>query len=71
MVRLRHEPRRTRSTLWVVWPSAVPLSASKVRCAAQEGSAELDEIQMHAAQRLWKYNHSRPDMALGGITPKQ
>jgi hypothetical protein len=49
----------------------VALSASKVRCAAQEGSAELDEIQMHAAQRLWKYNHSRPDMALGGITPKQ
>jgi hypothetical protein len=42
-----------------------------VRCAAQEGSADLDEMDMSFEQRLWKYNHSRPDMALGGISLKQ
>ncbi|MTV53489.1 integrase core domain-containing protein, partial [Pseudoduganella buxea] len=31
----------------------------------------LDEIQEFAANWLWTYNHDRPNMALGGITPKQ
>ncbi|MBK6651148.1 MAG: hypothetical protein IPG42_16580 [Betaproteobacteria bacterium] len=26
---------------------------------------------MHATQWMWMYNHERPNMALGGITPKQ
>jgi putative transposase len=31
----------------------------------------LDEIQEFATNWLWTYNHDRPNMALGGITPKQ
>jgi putative transposase len=31
----------------------------------------LDEIQEFATHRLWTHNHDRPNMALGGITPKQ
>lgn len=31
----------------------------------------LDEIQAFATCLLWTYNHDRPNMALGGITPKQ
>jgi putative transposase len=31
----------------------------------------LDEIQQFATRWLWTYNHDRPHMALGGITPKQ
>jgi putative transposase len=31
----------------------------------------IDEIQNFATQWLWTYNHERPNMALGGITPKQ
>jgi putative transposase len=33
--------------------------------------SDLEEVQMHATQWMWKYNHDRPNMALGGITPKQ
>jgi putative transposase len=33
--------------------------------------ADLEEVQLHATQWMWKYNHDRPNMALGGITPKQ
>ena len=33
--------------------------------------ADLDEVQLHATQWMWKYNHDRPYMAFGGITPKQ
>lgn len=29
------------------------------------------EIQEFATNRLWTFNHDRPNMALGGITPKQ
>ena len=32
---------------------------------------DLDEVRDHATQWLWSYNHERPNMALGGITPKQ
>jgi putative transposase len=31
----------------------------------------LEEIQEFATNWLWTYNHDRPNMALGGITPKQ
>ncbi len=31
----------------------------------------LNEIQDFATRWLWTYNHERPNMALGGITPKQ
>lgn len=32
---------------------------------------DLDEVRDYATQWLWSYNHERPNMALGGITPKQ
>jgi putative transposase len=31
----------------------------------------LDEIQSFATHWIYGYNHHRPNMALGGITPKQ
>ena len=31
----------------------------------------IDEVQEFAKSWLWKYNHERPNMALGGLTPKQ
>ena len=31
----------------------------------------IDEVQELATKWLWSYNHERPNMAIGGITPKQ
>ena len=31
----------------------------------------IEEVQDFATHWLWTYNHERPNMALGGITPKQ
>lgn len=31
----------------------------------------IEEVQEYATQWMWIYNHERPNMALGGITPKQ
>jgi len=31
----------------------------------------LEEVQEFATRWLWHYNHERPNMGLGGITPKQ
>ena len=31
----------------------------------------IDDVQEQATKWLWTYNHLRPNMALGGITPKQ
>jgi len=31
----------------------------------------LEEVQGFATRWLWHYNHERPNMGLGGITPKQ
>ena len=31
----------------------------------------IDEVQESATRWLWTYNHERPNMALGGITPIQ
>jgi putative transposase len=33
--------------------------------------ANLAEMQDYATRWLWTYNHERPNMGLGGITPKQ
>jgi putative transposase len=33
--------------------------------------SEITEAQEQATQWLWHYNNERPNMALGGITPKQ
>jgi putative transposase len=32
---------------------------------------KLEEVQDHATEWCWQYNHERPHMALGGITPIQ
>jgi transposase InsO family protein len=32
---------------------------------------DLDEVRDFATDWIWKYNHERPHMALGGITPMQ
>jgi len=31
----------------------------------------LEQVQLFATQWMYQYNHERPSMALGGITPKQ
>jgi putative transposase len=31
----------------------------------------LEDIQDLATRWLWTYNHDRPNMVLGGVTPKQ
>lgn len=33
--------------------------------------ASIDQVHSHATRWLWTYNNERPNMALGGITPKQ
>ena len=33
--------------------------------------ASIAEVQDYATHWMWTYNHERPNMALGGITPKQ
>ena len=32
---------------------------------------DLDEVRGFATKWIWKYNHERPNMALGGNTPMQ
>ncbi|TWR87006.1 transposase, partial [Pseudomonas chlororaphis subsp. chlororaphis] len=31
----------------------------------------IAEVQDYGTNWIWTYNHERPNMALGGITPKQ
>ncbi|WP_255779039.1 integrase core domain-containing protein [Mycetohabitans sp. B8] len=31
----------------------------------------FDHVQQFATDWMWTYNHDRPNMALGGLTPKQ
>jgi putative transposase len=31
----------------------------------------IEQVQEFATRWLWTYNHERPNMAIGGITPKQ
>jgi putative transposase len=33
--------------------------------------ADLSEVQTFATDWMWSYNHDRPHMALGGLTPNQ
>jgi putative transposase len=33
--------------------------------------SDLEEIRLYATDWMWMYNNERPNMALGGITPKQ
>lgn len=33
--------------------------------------SNLEEVQLRATRWMWQYNHERPNMALGGFTPKQ
>lgn len=33
--------------------------------------ASIEQVQEQASRWLWSYNHDRPNMALGGMTPKQ
>lgn len=33
--------------------------------------SDLEEVQLFATQWMYDYNHDRPNMALGGFTPKQ
>ena len=33
--------------------------------------SSIEEVQDFATQWMWPYNHDRPNMALGGFTPKQ
>jgi putative transposase len=39
--------------------------------SAQYHFDDLAEVQDFATRWMWSYNHQRPNMALGGITPKQ
>ncbi|AOI38680.1 hypothetical protein WG70_02925 [Burkholderia oklahomensis EO147] len=32
---------------------------------------DLEQVREAAADWMWTYNHERPNMALGGFTPKQ
>jgi putative transposase len=32
---------------------------------------DIEQVQLHATRWMWQYNHERPNMALGGITPIQ
>jgi len=32
---------------------------------------DIEQVQDIATRWLWAYNHERPNMALGGITPMQ
>jgi putative transposase len=38
---------------------------------AQQLFDTIEEVQEFATQWMWNYNHERPHMALGGITPYQ
>ena len=38
---------------------------------AQYVFESLGQVQDYATRWIWNYNHERPNMALGGITPKQ
>ncbi|BBE10006.1 ISxac2 Transposase [Mycoavidus cysteinexigens] len=38
---------------------------------AQDLFDTLEQVQVCATRWLWTYNHERPNMAIGGITPKQ
>ena len=38
---------------------------------AQRLFDSIEHVQLSATRWLWTYNHERPNMAIGGITPMQ
>lgn len=38
---------------------------------SQDHWSDLDEVRDYATRWMWKYNHDRPNMALGGVKPMQ
>jgi putative transposase len=38
---------------------------------AQEQFESIEQVQMEATDWLWRYNHRRPNMGNGGMTPIQ
>ena len=57
-------------------PSRMPMWSASIERFATSGChsiivSDLDEVREFATQWMWRYNHERPNMALGGMTPKQ
>ena len=46
-------------------------SNGTLRLAHSHLFESIDQVQDAATRWLWTYNHERPNMALGGITPMQ
>jgi len=40
-------------------------------CVARPRYPGVEEVQEYATRWLWTYNHERPNIAVGDITPKQ
>ena len=51
-------------------PYAAKLSKQITICL-DEDWLSLEEVQEFATRWMWSYNNDRPNMALGGFTPKQ
>ena len=47
------------------------LTARYAMMAAQYLFESVAQVQEFAERWIWIYNHERPNMAIGGITPKQ
>ena len=43
----------------------------RYECLSQYCWSSIEEVQDFATKWMWSYNHDRPNMALGGFTPKQ
>lgn len=43
----------------------------RYECLSQYYWSSIEEVQDFATKWMWSYNHQRPNMALGGCTPKQ
>jgi putative transposase len=43
----------------------------RYECLSQHYWDSIDEVQEYATQWIYQCNYQRPNMALGGITPKQ
>ena len=53
-----------------------PISKAMIGWSATTGLnhylfESINEVQNYAPDWTWTYNHERPNMALGGITPKK
>ena len=52
-------------------PYAAKLSKQITICLDEDSWLSLEEVQEFATRWMWSYNNDRPNMALGGFTPKQ